>query len=277
MEQQDEIYLVDVWRIFVREWRWFVAMPVLALAGAFAFAHLARPQWEATAWIRLGQVGPVPSGEDPKIEPLLRVIERLKLVPFENEILASAGFAPESREATLYRKSLKLEPMPYAGPLIRMTLRAGSPELATRLAGATVERLRAVQQSLRALPLQAAHARLAQVEDDLKNAQAERGRMLPAATAAPRGDAGPNPLLASMLLAGKDQEIRGLRRERSDLVERLGPTYTYEVSMPWPVYVPRQRAFPNTILVGAVGLMLGLLLGALAALARNAVRRRAAE
>jgi uncharacterized protein involved in exopolysaccharide biosynthesis len=22
--EQDEIYLIDMWRIFVREWRWFV-------------------------------------------------------------------------------------------------------------------------------------------------------------------------------------------------------------------------------------------------------------
>src|SRR3546814_5737142 len=89
----------------------------------------------------IGQVGQVPGGQDPKVEPLLRVIERLELVPFENEILKSAGYAHNSPVAKLYRKSLKLEPMPYAGPLIRLTVRAYSREQAVELADRKSTRL----------------------------------------------------------------------------------------------------------------------------------------
>ncbi len=276
--EQDEVYLIDLWRIFVREWRWFIAWLVLAVAGALAFAHFATREWEATAWIQLGQVGQVPAGQDSKTEPLQRVIERLNLVPFKNEILKSAGFADDSPEAALYRKSLKLEPLPYAGPLIRITLRANSPELASRLAMATVNRLREVQQPLEALPLKSARAHLAQVDADLQGALAERDRMQQAAASANQGESASksptNTLLANMLLTSKNQEVRGLQRERSDLLDRLSPTYTYETSMPWPIYVPRQRAFPNTVLIVGVGLLAGILLGALAAITRNLVRRR---
>jgi hypothetical protein len=276
--EQDEIYLLDLWRIFTRGWMWFVGVLILTLVCTYVFAHTVKRQWEATAWIRIGQVGQVPEGQDPKIEPLLRVIERLELVPFENEILQSAGYAHNSPVAKLYRKSLKLEPMPYAGPLIRLSVRAYSRELASARATATVKQLGAIHQGLEAAPLQAARARLTQLEDDLRTARADRARFQRAAAGA-SGGAGSkdlqNPMLASLLLANKEEEIRGLRRGRIDLLERLGPTYTYQTSMMWPVYVPDKQAFPNPELTWGIGLLLGMLLGAATAVVMVGKRRPA--
>jgi hypothetical protein len=276
--EQDEIYLIDLWRIFTRGWMWFVGVLILTLVCTYVFAHTVKRQWEATAWIRIGQVGQVPEGQDPKIEPLLRVIERLELVPFENEILQSAGYAHNSPVAKLYRKSLKLEPMPYAGPLIRLSVRAYSREQASALATATVKQLGAIHQGLEAAPLQAARARLTQLEDDLRTVQVDRARLQRAAAGGSSGAGGKdlqNPMLASLLLANKEEEIRGLRRGRIDLLERLGPTYTYQTSMMWPVYVPDKQAFPNPELTWGIGLLLGMLLGAATAVVMVGKRRPA--
>src|SRR5579859_577273 len=109
--ERDEIYLIDLWRTVIREWRWFVASLVGVLAITFAFTHSVRHQWEATAWIQIGQVGLVPVGQDPKVEPLQRVTERLQTADFQNAMMKSVGFSPNSPEARLYHKSLKLEPM----------------------------------------------------------------------------------------------------------------------------------------------------------------------
>lgn len=49
MTQHDDIYLIDLWRILRREWRWALAALVVVLALTLAFTRLARPQWEATA------------------------------------------------------------------------------------------------------------------------------------------------------------------------------------------------------------------------------------
>ncbi len=277
--EQDEIYLIDLWRIFTREWKWFVAVLVLTLAGTYAFAHLVKRQWEATAWIQIAQVGQVPSGQDPKVEPLQRVLERLQLVPFENEIMASAGFSPGSPEAQLYRKSLKLEPLPYAGPLIRLNVRAYSRQQASQFATATVTQLQALHQRLEALPLKSARARLDHIEADLQTTMADRARLQQASTSKNGSAAGSkdvqNPMLASLLLATKNDEIRNLQQARSDLIDRLGPTYTYETSMMWPVYVPDQQAFPNPALTYGIGVLLSLFLGASAAIARSVARRAA--
>ena len=277
--EQDEIYLIDLWRIFSREWKWFVAVLVVVLACTYAFAHMVKRQWEATSWIQIGQVGQVVSGQDPKVEPLQRVLERLQLVPFENDVLKSAGYAPDSLVAQLYRNSLKLEPLPYAGPLIRLTVRGYSRRQASELATATVTQLRAIHERLEEIPLKSARARLAQAEADLQTAEADRARYQQAATSVTKGDAGSkdvqNPMLASVLLANKNDEIRGLQQARSDLIDRLSPANTYETSMMWPVYVPDRQAFPNPELTWGIGLLLGVFLGALAIVARGATRRSA--
>lgn len=277
--EQDEVYLADLWRIFAREWKWFVLVLVLTLACTYAFAHLVKRQWEATAWIQIGQVGAVPSGQDPKVEPLQRVLERLQLVPFENEVLRDAGYAPNSSVAGLYRKSLKLDPLPYAGPLIRLSVRSYSRQQAGELAAATVLRLRAIHQPLEKAQLASAHTRLAGIEGDLQAAQADQARYRkaaePGAQGSPAGKDVANPMLASLLLADKEGEIRALRQARNDLVERLGPAYTYETSTVWPVYVPEHQAFPNPALTWGIGLLLGIFLGASASVARGTARRSA--
>ncbi len=274
--QRDEIYLVDMWRIFLREWRWFTCALVIVLAITFAFEHFAKRQWEASAWIQIGQVGAAPQGQDPKVEPLARVMERLQLVPFENDVLKSLGFAPDTPEARLYRKSLKLEPLPYAGPLVRLSIRANSPELARRLAEGTVARLHAIHHQMQATSLTMATARLDQVQCDLKVALAERDRLQQAASSEPGKETanGTDSLVATALLASKNQEIRDLRQTQSDLAARLSTTYTYETSAMWPIYVPQNQAFPNPALTLGLGLLVGISLGVFAAVARNAARRK---
>lgn len=276
--ERDEIYLRDVWTIFVREWRWFVGGLAFALLVTFTLSRLLADQWQATAWIRIAQVGVVPSGEDPKVEPLTRVVERLKLRSFEDEVMGDAGFSPDARASKVYRHTLVLEPMPYAGPLIRVKLRADSPRLARRLAEATVARLGALHERLEAKPLAQARQRLQQVQDDLRDTRAERARLMKSAesrSAGRDGESVSDATLDSVLLNGKQQEIRNLQVEMNDLTARLSPTYTYGTSLVWPVYVPEKPSFPNRALMWAIGVVVGIGLGAVAATARNAIRRRA--
>lgn len=57
MKDEDEIYLIDLWRILLREWRWALAAMLVVLAITFAFTRVAKPQWEAAAWIRWAKSG----------------------------------------------------------------------------------------------------------------------------------------------------------------------------------------------------------------------------
>lgn len=264
--QKDEVYVLDLWRILWRERAWFLAGLLMVLAAVFAYAHSARRQWQATAYIQIGQVPAIP-GTDPKVEPLARVLERLQLVPFQNHVMASIGIKDDAPEANLYRKTLKLEPLPYAGPLVKFTVRAWSPEQARQFADATVKELQIVHEALLAKPLDMTRARLDAVEQDLKNAQAQRDQLMQGA------GAGKDAVAASVLLTATDAQIRELRQAQADLSMRLAHNYTYQTSLMWPVYVPQSPAFPNLALLWGVGVLFGLSAGAFAAIARNAVRR----
>jgi hypothetical protein len=270
--EHDEIYLIDLWHILRREWRWFIAVLVVVLALTFAWLQTARSQWEATAWIQTGQVGSVPVGVDPKAEPLLRVIARVQTEAFQDDVVRTRGLSTDSAEAKLYRRSLKTDPNPY-GNFFKLTLRAYSAQQAKDLAEATTAALRTIHQRIDALPLKLAHDRLDELESNLRMALADRDRLVAATASADHSAAA----LADVLLASKNEDIRALQQARSELLVRLAPNYTYETSMPWPVYVPVSRSFPNSPLSIGVGLVLALFLAAVTAIGRNALRRRSTK
>jgi len=270
----DEIYLIDLWRLLTRQWRGFAVALLAVVALAVAYAFLAKPRYEATAWVQVGQVGTAPAGQDPRPEPFQRVLDRLQTRSFQDEVTQSAGLAANSPEARGYRASLKAEPSFYAG-LIKLSVRAASPEQARRLVLATVERLQAIHGQLLAEPLAQARARLDEVQADLRTATAERDGLQQAA--GKEGVAGQgNAVAAGLLLANKDTEVRELRNARSDLAARMSANYTFATSMPWPIYQPDHPVAPNRVLILGVGLLGGLGLGLFVAVALDA-RRRAAQ
>ncbi|WP_115561834.1 Wzz/FepE/Etk N-terminal domain-containing protein [Xanthomonas arboricola] len=272
MNQHDEIYLIDLWRILRREWRWALAALVLVLGMTFVFLRVAKPQWEATAWIQVGEIGPTPAGRDPKVEPFQRVIDRMKTRLFQDAVLHQAGVPLKSRAAQLYRGSLKPDPDPYAN-LIGVTIRAESVQQARTLAMATVTALQSLHGDTNAAALALARTRLQGLDEDLRVAMLNREQLqqqLQAGTAA-----SPAQVLAGVLLTDNTATIRAIKTERDDLIARLTARYTYQTSLAWPLYVPEQRAFPNALMIWAVGLLGGAGLGVLVAVGRNAWRRRA--
>ncbi|MCD0246422.1 chain-length determining protein [Xanthomonas melonis] len=274
MTQHDEIYLIDLWRILRREWRWALAALVVVLGITFAFLRVAQPQWEATAWIQVGEIGPTPAGRDPKVEPFQRVIDRMKTRLFQDAVLRQAGVPLRSRAAQMYRSSLKPDPDPYAN-LIGITIRAASQQQARALAEATLAQLQTLHGQTNAAALALARTRLQGLNEDLRVAllnRAQLQRQLQAADDA--AAATPGQILAGVLLTDSNTTIRAIKGERDDLVARLTARYTYQTSLAWPLYVPEQRAFPNAIIVWAVGLLAGAGLGVLMAVVRNAWRRR---
>lgn len=272
MKEEDDIYLIDMARLLIRQWRWFALVLAAVLAATFVFTSLSKPQWEATAWVQVGEFGPTPSGRDPKIEPFQRVIERMKTRGFQDDVLRDLDLPLKGRDAALYRKSLKLAPDPYAN-LIRLSVRAGSPELAQKLATATGTRLQNIHRRIGAEPMALAQARLQRAREELRVASAERDQWLRKADGGTHASS-EGQLLAGMMLTEKEGVIRGLKAEIDDLVVRLTPRNTYDTSLPWPVYVPERPASPNHVLAWGVGLLLGGALGLAAAVAGNAWRQR---
>jgi hypothetical protein len=271
---QDDVYLIDMWRVLVREWKWFVLPLVLVVALTFAYLHAAKPQWQATAWMQIGQVDNAPAGQDPKVEPLGRVVERLQLTAFQNDVVRSIGLSIDSPDAQLYRRSFKLEPLPYEGPLIKLTARATSPDLARRLVAATVSQMQLVHQPLESRSLQLTQDRFDEIQRELKQATATRDALQAAADKAVANGTS-SAALTSALLVSQDQQIHALQQEQGELANRLSPAYTYRTSLMWPIDAPTDAVFPNRRLIGGTGIVAALFIGLVVAIARNAWRRRA--
>jgi hypothetical protein len=265
--EHDEVYLIDMWRLVRRQRWWFVGAFAIVLALVAGYLATAKRQWEVDAWIQIGQVGPTPTGQDPKVESLLRVMERLKTDAFKDEVLSGLGLPLKGPEASLYRGSLKLDPQPYAN-LLHITVRAYSPNDARQLALATVDRLHTIHRGIGAAPLRAAYQRLAEIDNELSSALADRARLRDETGAAHAEGA-----LASFSLAGTDQGIRDLQQARNEISTRLEANYTFETTMPWPVHVSENPVAPMVPLVAGLGVLGGLFLGVLAAIAADARRR----
>jgi hypothetical protein len=274
--EQDDVYLIDMWHVLMREWKWFVAPLVVVVALTFAFLHVVKPQWEATAWIQIGQVDNAPIGQDPKVEPMMRVIDRMQTIPFQNDVVRSIGLSPDSSEARLYRKSLKLEPLTYEGPLVKLRVLATSPELARQLAAASVTQLQTVHQQLESVSLKLAQQRLSEVQLELQRAILARDALQAQTlrdTASGAGNDTQASVLTGVLLASRNDDIHQLQMARGELVDRLSAAYTYETSLMWPIYVPDHQAFPNPVLTLGAGVLAALVLGVIAAVGRHAWRR----
>lgn len=251
-----------------------LAAMLVVLAITFAFTRVAKPQWEATAWIQVGEIGPTPAGRDPKVEPFQRVIDRMKTRLFQDAVLTHAGVPLKSRAAQLYRGSLKPDPDPYAN-LIGITIRAESATQARTLAMATVAQLQALHGQTNTAALALAKTRLRGLDEDLRVATASRAQLQQQLGSPQANDqATPAQVLAGVLLTDSNTTIRALKAERDDLVARLTERYTYQTSLAWPLYVPDHQAFPNAIMAWAAGILGGGALGVLAAVLRNAVRGR---
>jgi hypothetical protein len=270
--EPNEIYLIDLWHIFRREWRWFIVVLVVVLGLTVAWLHTTRSQWEANAWIQVGQVASAPPGQDLKTEPMLRVTARVQSEAFQDDVIRRLGLSPESAEAALYRSSMKTDPQFYAN-FFKLTVRAYSAAQANDLATVSVDALQAIHRGIDALPLKLAHDRLEELESNLRIALADRDRLMASTTSADRTAAA----LAGVLLASKNEDIRALQQAHSELLVRLAPNYTYETSMPWPIAVSAGRVFPNGTLTLGIGVVFGLFLGGIAAIARNALRRRSTK
>jgi hypothetical protein len=181
-------------------------------------------------------------------------------------VLKSVGVPVDAPEASLFRGSMKIEQLPYAN-IVKLRVRGYSAEDAEQLAKATATVLHAAHAQIAAAPMGFIRDRLAAVDALLKDAQERRNRLL--AGNSGRGD---QTALTDLAVATSDQDIRSLEQMRADLALRQLPNYTYETSLAWPVYVDKDRVFPNTVLTLGIGLLAAAFLASLAAVARHALR-----
>jgi uncharacterized protein involved in exopolysaccharide biosynthesis len=178
--ERNELGLIDIWQILVRERRWVIGIFSVCILGALAFVLLVRPEWEATAVIQIGQVGQPTIGQaSVLIEPPARTMERMRLKSFEDAVLADLKMPVEDNDpnAGLYRSSLKLKLLPNTD-LIEMKVRGHSREEAAKWAEATVNYLRGLHEKLAEPSIERLKSVLAEVKRELQRTHDERTKLM---------------------------------------------------------------------------------------------------
>ena len=85
----DEVSLIDLVAFVKRNVLTLISGAILGGILGLVIAFSIAPQWEATALLRVGQLGSTGSA----IEPSLQVVDRIKNKSFQNDVLKNLGLS----------------------------------------------------------------------------------------------------------------------------------------------------------------------------------------
>ena len=272
--EQDEISVRDLWRVLINQKKWVIGIPILGVLLAAVGVSMAKPKWEATAVIQIGQVGQSGVGQGSQlIEPPLRAIERMKMKSFEDDVLTALKIPVESDDpvAKLFRSTLSLKAL-GATDLIQVKVRAGSRDQAQTWANAVVDRLREVHERLAQPAIDRLRKQQSELKKQMQIIEEERKNLLKIVSKSSEtsGDSrfSANLLLSNLLLQ-KNAELRDFEMRRLAADEQLTSVRTYPTSLIDRIYVPEKPASPKKLLIVMLSAVLGLILGIIVAFMRN--------
>ena len=272
--EQDEFSLRDLWRILISQRRWLLGSPFVCVVLAAVGVSVAKPKWEATAVIQIGQVGQSGVGQGSQlIESPLRAIERMKMKSFEDDVLTALKIPVEVDDpvAKLFRSTLSLKAL-GATDLIQVKVRAGSRDQAQTWANAVVDRLREVHERLAQPTIDRLRKQQSALKKQMQIIEEERKNLLTIVSKSIE-TSGDNRFSANLLLSNlllqKNAELRDFEMRRLAADEQLTSVRTYPTSLIDRIYVPEKPASPKKLLIVMLSAVLGLILGVVVALLRN--------
>ena len=272
--EQDEFSLRDIWRILTGQRKWLLGIPIFCMLLATIGVFMAKPKWEATAVIQIGQVGQSGIGQGSQlIEPSIRAIERMKMKSFENDVLISLKIPVEDENplAGLFRSTLSLKALGTTD-LIQVKVRGDSPDRAANWANAVVDRLKIEHERLAQPTIDRLRKQQAELTKQMKMIEEERVNLLKIVSKSGEtsGDSrfSANLLLSNLLLQ-KNAELRDFEMRRLAADEQLTSVRTYPTSLIDRIYVPEKPASPKKLLVIVLAAILGLFLGVVVVLTRH--------
>ncbi|HUX65241.1 Wzz/FepE/Etk N-terminal domain-containing protein [Sulfuricella sp.] len=271
----DEISLLEIWQVLVRQKKWVIGIPVLALIAAAAVSALIPPVWEATLVGQIGQIGQV--GQQ-LIEPVARVVERIKQKPFQGEVLVSMGIPKdeENSKGKLYRDSIKVQILPNTD-LIEIKVRGYSREEAKRNAEATIGRLSKLHEELAQPTIQRLTQQMERLKQQINESREERESLKNTQPNKSKTDSGGRfmeSIIQANILVQRDGELRNLEQLKLSYEEQLSPLRTYPTARIDSTYVSEKPVAPKKGLIVVLSGVLGLMAGIFAAFVLNAIQAR---
>lgn len=275
----DDISLVDA-LLFIRRHLFFIlSLGGVGLVVGFGLAWMSPKQWEAKSILQIGQIqySSDRNAQPVLIEPVAQAVGRVKSPPFENAVLKQANQDPaneSSRVVALVRKSLSAKPVPNTN-LVQISVRAFSPEQSEKILQTVQDMLIDIHAREADPVLNTFRAQLAEVNKALVDNGAQISNLNAIITRRAKSPAGnsDNSLLLG-LLNSATQEQQDLIVRRNGLQQQLNPSLSFISKPLGPIAISDKPVYPHPALFAALGLMIGLGAGLIAAGIRQACQAK---
>lgn len=262
----DEISLHDLWRVLIRRKAWVLGLPLIAMIAAAITVTIIKPQWEAMALIRIGEVGQMVQGSPQQLlEPVAQATERMKLKAFKDAVLIDLGLpaSDENPESALYRDSLQVKSL-RGVDLVELKVRGYSQASAIRFVDATIAHLSKSHNQRMASDLQIIRQALERTDKEIAQIKAERDKLIKLTDLKGKPGFMENVVLTDNVIK-LDETLHNLNRVKTSYLVQMGPMRTFPTSALEKISLSDKPVAPRKILIILMAGMLGLFFGGLAA------------
>ncbi len=260
------VMLAQVTRFARRHLNKLALVGIVGGALALILALVLPKQWEASAVIQIGQIASeTPQSPTTPVETVGRAVERLQLPQFEDVVLQNLGLPlgnGESADSELIRRSLKATQIKNAD-LLEMTVRGFSQADAKRYTQAFVDELIGAHAVIAKPSMDKINANMAEVTRQIAAGEARKAELSALTRVrdpAKAAEKFPESVLLASMVAENDKQLQLLRQREISIREQLSPERTFNTRLFGPIYVSRYHVYPRSLLFGAGGLALGLLI-----------------
>lgn len=245
--------------IFRAQWRLLAGSLVFALAGAAAYLSSTTSQYEASATVRLGELGRVGAELRGRlVESDAEALARVGGAEFKGLVINALGWKDNARVGLLKASYQVTSPENHH---LRFTVRGQSPEDAAQAVTAAVDAITRIHSELAESILARRSRELKTIESDIADAQVFLRRLEGVAQHPSRLDSGWG--FANWLNAIKQEKsrLRSLELQRLTFVELNSAEFNLPTRVSEPVLVSRQPVQPRANRVWFFSAFAGLLIG----------------
>ena len=264
-DPESEISLIDILRFLKSAWKAIAIFGLTGLALSVAYLTITPNQYEASVQITMAQIGAANNNNNispPGVnieEPALLILRLSSPGSFTPEVIAACGLQDQANAGASLSKSIKLTPVKGVASVVELKTFGPTPQAAQECTLGVFELIKITQAQIVAPYIEEAKVKLADDEEHLQKAK----------DLVARSDKSGSAMSASYLLTR--DEIRYLLDEIAALKNIVTSNQNRATQMVAPIYASDEPIAPKKRMVLAAGLLGGLFLGLLMALARQIV------
>ncbi|MBU3590681.1 hypothetical protein ICN11_01430 [Polynucleobacter sp. 78F-HAINBA] len=259
----NDISLIDILRFLKSAYKAIAIFGLAGIALSIAYLAMTSKQYEASVQIAMAQIGATNNNINPpgiNIEEPALLISRLSSpTSYTPEVIAACGLQGQANATVSLSKSIKLTPAKGVASVVELKTFGLTPQAAQECALGVFELIKTTQAQIVAPYIEEAKIKLADDQERLQKAKDLVARSDKSGAA-----------MSASYLSTRD-EIRYLLDEITALKNVVTSNQNRATRMVAPIYASDTPIAPKKRMALAAGLLGGLFLGLLIALARQMV------